>query len=483
MKLEAFKSQIKGKSVAVLGVGISHRPLIGKLCEYGANVCAFDAKDISALESVTSQYSVYIDAGNLHFVCGADYLSKLNDDKYDYVFRTPGMRPDKPEIVAAVQNGAVLTSEMEMFFELCPAEIFGITGSDGKTTTTTLVYEFLKEEGYKCLVGGNIGAPLFDRLESIESGDKIIVELSSFQLMTMTKSPNVGVITNLSPNHLDIHKDVDEYYDAKKNILTNATRVVLNYDNELTAALGEEIVKTNPEKELIWFGRQNRPVCKGNAERAVFVEDGCIKVDNGHLDDTVEADFTVLNVEEIRVPGVHNVENFMTAIAAVLEYVSIDSIKKVAARFTGVAHRIEYVREFNGVRFYNDSIASSPNRTIAGLKSFDQKVILLAGGKDKGIPYDEIGKPIVDYVKKLVLIGPTAKPIYNAVLAAMKNVDDSLTENDISFVEDYNQLVSKAVEVADVGDVVILSPASTSFDMFNNFEHRGNTFKEIVNNL
>jgi len=480
LKLEEFKKQIKGKSVAVLGVGISHRPLIGKLCEYGAKVWAFDGKDISALSNVTEQYASYVNDGSLSFVCGADYLSKLNDEKYDYVFRTPGMRPDKDEIIKAVDNGAVLTSEMEMFFELCPAEIFGITGSDGKTTTTTLVYEFLKEEGYNCFVGGNIGAPLFDRLEEMKSDDKIIVELSSFQLMTMKKSPNVSVITNLSPNHLDIHKDVDEYYDAKKNILTNATRIVLNYDNELTKEIGKSIATKNAEKELFWFGRCNKPTCVNDGERAVFVEDDSIKVSNGLGEDGV---VDVLNVSEIKVPGVHNVENFMTAIGAVVDFVSIDSIKAVAARFTGVAHRIEFVREVDGVRFYNDSIASSPNRTIAGLKSFDQKVILLAGGKDKGIPYDEIGQPIVDHVKKLVLIGPTAKPIYNAVLVAMKDGQNCLTENDIYFCEDYTQLVSKAVEIADEGDVVILSPASTSFDMFNNFEHRGNTFKEIVNNL
>lgn len=487
IKLEEFKSQIKGKRVAVLGIGISHRPLIGKLCEYGANVYAFDAKEVSALESVKEMCSSYIERGNLRFVCGADYLSKLNDNKYDYVFRTPGMRPDKAEIVEAVSNGAVLTSEMETFFELCPAEIFGITGSDGKTTTTTLVYEFLKEEGYNCFVGGNIGLPLFDRLEEMKSDDKIIVELSSFQLMTMTQSPNVSVITNLSPNHLDIHKNVEEYYDAKKNILNNATRVVLNYDNQLTKAIGENVSVDFSKKELVWFGRQNRPICKDVAERALFVEDGYIKVQNGQIgnddinceNNTVE----VLNTEEIRVPGVHNVENFMTAIGAVLDFVSIDSIKAVATRFIGVAHRIEFVREFNGVKFYNDSIASSPNRTIAGLNSFDRKVILLAGGKDKGIPYDEIGKPIVDHVKKLVLIGPTAQPIHDAVCAAMKDCDDCLTESDIFFAENYNQLVGKAVEIAEKGDVVILSPASTSFDMFANFEQRGNKFKEIVNKL
>lgn len=461
-KLEQFKKNIKNKKVAVLGIGISNIPLIKYLVNLGVNVTAFDKNSqenlsdaLSELKGLPVQYSL-----------GNDYLESLNG--FDVIFRTPGMRPDLPQLVAAVDKGAELTSEMEVFISLCPAQIFAVTGSDGKTTTTTLIYKILTEEGFNCWLGGNIGTPLLSKIDEVKDTDKVVLELSSFQLMTIKNCPSISVITNISPNHLDVHKSLNEYIDAKKNIFINQTendKLVLNYDNEITKSFSNEA-----KGICVFFSRVN------NIDTGVILKDGKLIVKNEN------EEIEIVNAESIKIPGVHNIENYMAATAATIDFVKPETIKKIATSFNGVEHRIELVRELNGIKFYNSSIDSSPSRTIAALSTFKDKVILISGGKDKGIPYDSIGQIIAEKVKCLLLIGATAPKIEEA-LNNYINQTDTECEIKIIHCNSYEEIVHRAYAEASPGDCVILSPASTSFDMFKNFEQRGNTFKELVNRL
>ena len=461
-KLIEFKENIKGKKVAVLGIGISHIPLIKYLYNLEVDITAFDKSDENKIKDVIDQFK----GMNIKYSLGEDYLKNLKG--FDVIFKTPGMRFDLHEIEEARKNGAKVTSEMEVFFELCPAQIFAVTGSDGKTTTTTLIYKMLVEQGYNCWLGGNIGTPLLDKIDEIKETDKVVLELSSFQLHTMTQSPQVAVVTNLAPNHLDMHKSMDEYVEAKKNIYLHqraSDKLIINYDNDITREF-----KKDAKGEVVYFSRINNidVGAKMNGNMLVY-RDG-------------KDEKEIVNAEDIVIPGVHNIENYLAAIAAVIDYVDVDTIRKVATTFKGVEHRIELVRELDGVKFYNDSIASSPSRTIAGLNSFKQKVILIAGGYDKKIPYDVMGEVLVNKVKCLVLIGQTAPKIEQAL---MKEIDRTGKGEDIPVIhcQTLREAVEKAYNFAKSGDIVIMSPASASFDMFKNFEERGKQFKDIVNSL
>ena len=458
MTLRAYIDALKGKKVAVLGVGVSNRPLLRLLSGCGADVTAYDRRDRAALAEVAGE----LETLGITLSCGDRYLDSL---AADVIFRTPGMRPDVPQIAEAVARGATLTSEMEAFFEVCPCRIIAVTGSDGKTTTTSVIARLLEQQGFTVYTGGNIGTPLLDKAGQMKPDDIAVLELSSFQLMTMKRSGDIAVVTNVAPNHLDVHKDMQEYTDAKRNVFAHqseAGRVVLNADNAITAAF-----VTEAKGEYLMFSR-NRCVYNG-----VYCQDGVIReAVNG-------TDTKIMDAKDIFIPGEHNVENFMAAFAAVRGLVSHENMRKVAMEFRGVAHRIELVREKDGVKYYNDSIASSPSRTTAGLRSFAQKVILIAGGKDKGVPFDSLGAEIVGHVKKLVLTGLTA----DKIRAAVENAPGYAGEPEIYTVEGFRDAVVQASRLAEPGDVVILSPACTSFDRFKNFEERGNVFKQIVNEL
>ncbi len=450
-KLEAFKAEIKGKKIDVLGIGVSNLPLIKFLAANGAAVHACDRREKADLGEVYDELL----ALDVSFSLGESYLDNLSGE---LIFKTPGMRFDHPKLLEAEARGSIVTSEMELFSEFCPAKIIAVTGSDGKTTTTTIINKLLREAGYKTWLGGNIGTPLFCSLEDIAEGDIVVLELSSFQLHTMKQSPAVAVITNISPNHLDMHKDYAEYIDAKKNIMLyqqEGDLLVVNSGNDVTAKIGAEA-----KGRLASFGRSE--AC------TVYEKDGVI-YRNGEA---------VIKVADIKIPGSHNVENYMAAIAAVGDMVSREDILAVARDFGGVEHRIELVRVLKDVKFYNSSIDSSPNRTINTLRVFPEKVIMISGGKDKGIPYDEIGPAIVESVKVLILIGATAGKIREALEKTPGHESVVVYE-----CEEYAEAVELAYEKAEPGDVVLLSPASTSFDRFRNFEERGKLFKSLVNAL
>ena len=459
MDFKQFFSQLKGKKIAMCGIGISNTPLILNFLKQGARVIACDRREREQIGKIADE----LESAGAELKLGEGYLDNL---EVDIIFRTPGMNFHLPELERARKRGIAVTSEMEVFFDLCPATIFAVTGSDGKTTTTTLIAKMLEAEGKRVFVGGNIGTPLLPEIENITPDDFVVAELSSFQLISMRKSPDVAVVTNVAPNHLDVHKDMDEYVEAKKNILLHQnafSRTVLNRDNDITESFRKDV-----RGQSLGFSMSRR------------LNNGAWLADDGVLHMAYRGiDVPVIDRKDIAVLGDHNVENYLTAITAVWGYVGVDSICKVAHEFGGVEHRIEFVRELDGVKYYNDSIASSPTRTIAGLKAFDQKVILIAGGYDKHIPFEPLMPYLVEKVKTLYLCGDTADKIEKS----LRDFDGYNGAPDIVRVKDIAEAVAAARKTAVSGDVVTLSPACASFDSYPNFAARGNHFKQLVNEL
>ena len=457
MTLREYLDAVRHKTVAVVGIGVSNEPLIRLLLQEGVAVTACDKRTREQLGKLAGE----LEARGARLQLGPDYLEGLDQD---IIFRTPGLRPDVPQLAKAVAGGSELTSEMEVFFRVCPCPIIAVTGSDGKTTTTTIIAELLKKAGNTVHVGGNIGHPLLCEAGDMRPTDYAVLELSSFQLMTMPYSPHIAVVTNLAPNHLDVHKDMAEYVAAKENIFRYQRPgdiAVFNQDNDITRQQAGRAVGT-----VRLFSRRSEP------EEGVFLRgEDILCRHNGQ-------ERRIMTTADIRLPGVHNVENYMAAIAAVEGLVPDGIIRDFARTFNGVEHRIELVRTYHGVRYYNDSIASSPSRTIAGLRSFPEQVILIAGGYDKHIPFDVLGPEIVEHVKLLVLCGATAGKIRAAVEQAPGYRPD---HPEILEVTPFQRAVEAARDRAQPGDVVTLSPACAAFDQFKNFMERGKTFKAIVN--
>ncbi len=459
--IKRFLESCCGKTVAFCGIGGSNLPLIRIFKKYGANVLACDKREREVLGENADKAIAY--GATLRL--GEDYLKDLNAD---IVFRTPGMRYYMDELVQLRRQGTAVTSEMEVFFDLCPCRTIAVTGSDGKTTTTTIISELLKAEGYNVHLGGNIGKPLLPEIESISPDDIAVVELSSFQLISMRKSPDIAVVTNLAPNHLDIHKDMQEYIDAKKNIVLHQNafgRAILNLDNDIAKSF-EEYTRG----QTCWFTRRAK-----SSNGAYLTEDGTVMM-NDYGKETA-----VMNVSDIKIPGLHNIENYLAAITAVWGMVKPETIQQVAQTFGGVEHRAELVRELDGVKYYNDAIGTSPTRTVKGtLSLYDRKIILIAGGYDKKIPYDEMGTVIPEKVKVLILLGATADKIEAATKAAPTYCEGNPV---IIRVNTMEEAVRAARENAVSGDIVSMSPASASFDMYRNFAEKGLHFKRIVNEL
>ncbi len=493
IKLDRFKNYIKGRKAAVCGVGISNTPLIKWLYGLGADITAFDMHDESepAIAKVVSDFK---EQGIVvKWSLGEGYLKPMFEDRFDIVFKTPKMRFTVDGLEAQRRKGAVLTTEMELFLDLCPAETFGITGSDGKTTTTTLVYEILKTAGYNCYLGGNIGTPLLDRIGKITPEDKVVLELSSFQLLGMRRSVDNAVITNITPNHLDFHYDYQEYISAKTNIFASqgATgKLVLNAANDLTYDM--------------------RNIAGGRV--SYFAGDTCVNLRNtypgadiafvdeeGYLCLQTPAGITrIIRKGEILIPGAHNVQNYLAAIALTSDLVGTEDIVTVAKTFKGVPHRIELVRELDGVRWYNSSIDTSPNRTINTMNALTDRGmhgVLLCGGKDKQCVYEGLGDAILKFSDRIVIYGSNAGLI-EQILAKEANgrkykvyvieggdeVYELPKTREIALAR-MTEAVKKAKSVAKAGDVVIMSSVGTSYDHFRHFEHRGDLFKELVNSL
>ena len=457
MTLQEYLNTLKDKTVAVIGIGVSNTPLIRLLLQNGIRVTACDKRSAADLGELAQE----LEESGAVLQLGADYLEGLDQD---VIFRTPGMRPDVPQLLAAKKKGSTITSEMEVFFDVCPCSIIAVTGSDGKTTTTTMIAELLRASGRTVHVGGNIGKPLLVEAGDMDPSDSVVLELSSFQLMTMGKSPRIAVVTNLSPNHLDMHKGMEEYVSSKENIFLHQSAgdvAVFNLDIDITREQS-----TRALGEVRMFSR------RAAVENGVFLRGEEIVRSRDGVENVV------MTTADIKLPGIHNVENYMAAIAALEGLVDDETIRRFAREFGGVEHRIELVRTLDGVRYYNDSIASSPTRTIAGLRSFKEKLILIAGGYDKNIPFDELGPEVVEHVKVLVLCGATADKIRAAVEAAPGYVPG---KPEIVTAATLTEAAEMARARAVEGDVVTLSPACASFDQFPNFMARGKAFKAIVN--
>ena len=465
-KIENFKNSVNGKQIAVIGIGISNIPAIKYLASMGAHVTALDKREVLDINIEELKNM------GITFILGTEYLSNLSG--FDYILRSPGVKPFTPELEKAVNDGAILTSEIELLMELAPCKIVRVTGSDGKTTTTTLISMFLKEAGFNVWLGGNIGTPLFSKLDEIKSDDIIVLELSSFQLMTAKKSPDISVITNISPNHLDYHRSYDEYIEAKENIFLHQQNgtIVLNSDDKMTEKFLKDIEQNSINSNVKYFSLNN------SNNVGCFFDGESVCYNDGNTITKIE------KKENIRLVGIHNIANICAAASAVIDMTGFDAIRKIITTFNGVKHRMEHIATIRGIKWYNDSIGTSPSRTMAGLNSFDQKIILIAGGYDKHIPYDVIGNPILNQVKHLVLIGATAPKIKEAVINAARAMNKDYTEFlTISEFKTLEECVNYCDEIAKTGDIVVMSPASASFDMYKNFEERGEHFCKLVETL
>lgn len=461
-KLKEFEEYIVNKKVAIIGLGVSNLPLIDYFHEKKACVTVFDSREIGEIpKDLMDKITNY----SIEFSFGKNYLSKLKG--YDLILRSPSCLPTVSELEEEAKRGAIVTTEVELLMKMCPCQIIGITGSDGKTTTTTLISEIIKKAGYKCFVGGNIGTPLFTKLCEISPEDKVVLELSSFQLMGMEISPDVAVITNITPNHLNIHKDYNEYIEAKKNIFKYQNKdgiLILNYDNEITRNCEKEA----PGKVIFFSSKQK-------LDNGYIVDGNVIK----ECDDRLRKH--IVDTEELTIKGKHNYENICASLAATKELVDESVAIEIIKKFPGVEHRIEFVREINGAKWYNDSASSTPTRTISGLNAFDkEEIILIAGGADKKLDYTPLAKPVLEKVKTLILMGETAGKIFEAVKQEQERENKELN---IYMVDSLKQAVILAKRYSKPGQVVLFSPASTSFDMFKNMYERGNIFKELVNRM
>ena len=460
-KLNEFNEYIKFRKVAVIGLGVSNLPLLDYLHDKKSTVTIFDDRNIDELpKEIVEKITNY----GFNFSFGKNSLEKLQN--FDLIFRSPSCLPTKPELQAEIKRGAIVTTEIELLMKMCPSKIIGVTGSDGKTTTTSLIYAILKDAGYNTYLGGNIGTPLFTKLEEIQPEDIVVLELSSFQLMGMEVSPNIAVITNITPNHLNIHKDFEEYIDAKKNIFKFQNEndiLILNYDNEITKNCSKEA-----NGKVIFFSGKEK------LDNGYIIDEGIIKI----CVDKIRKH--ILNVDEVILRGEHNYENIATALAATSTLVDLDVAIQTVKNFKPVAHRLEFVRELDGVKWYNDSASSSPTRTLAGINSYKEEIVLIAGGYDKNLDYKPLAKPILDKVSTLILMGQTSGKIFDCVKEEMEKENKKIP---IYVVDDLDNAIKTAKKYAKPNQVVLFSPASASFDMFKNAVQRGELFKEKVNKL
>lgn len=461
-KLEEFNNYIKFRKVAVIGLGVSNLPLLDYLHEQKAKVTVFDQRTI---DQIPKEVMDIITQNSFEFSLGENYLSKLQG--FDLILRSPSCLPTIPELAAEAERGALVTTEIELLIKMCPAKIIGVTGSDGKTTTTSLIYAILKEAGYNTWLGGNIGIPLFTKLPEMKSDDIVVLELSSFQLMEMNVSPSISVITNITPNHLNIHKDYEEYIDAKKNIFKFQDEngiLILNYDNEITKECGKEA-----NGKVIYFSSQEK------LENGFIVDEGVIK----ECEDGVRKH--IMECKSAKLRGIHNYQNICTALAATKTLVDTEKAVETIKEFNAVEHRLEFVREVNGIKWYNDSASSSPTRTISGINAFEgEEIILIAGGYDKNLDYTPLAKPVVDNVKALILMGQTSNKIFDAVTIEMEKQNKNVK---IYMCNSLQEVIDTARRIANPGQVVLFSPGSASFDMFKNAYDRGNQFKNLVLNM
>lgn len=448
--------------IVVLGLARQGLAAARWLSAQGAHVTVSDVK---AAEQLTAEVEALRDV-NVKFALGGHPLSLL--DECDYVCLSGGVPIDLPIVEEARRRGIALTNDAQLFVERCSAPIVGITGSAGKTTTTTLTGEILRAAHYETWVGGNIGNPLIGDLDQIMPTHRVVMELSSFQLDVMTISPQVAGVLNITPNHLDRHKTMDAYTEAKAHILDHQTfddTAVLGYDNPIARAL------SGRTRGYVRFFSREKLIGRG----AFLKGDRVIVVQNREQE--------VCRLGDIQLRGDHNVQNVLAACALTAALgVEPDAMAHAIREFKGVAHRLELVRDVNGVKYYDASISTAPERLMADLHVYDEPVVLLAGGRDKHLPWDEAARQIVERVRELIVFGEMAGLVQAAVEAQLDQSDARVLAG-IHHAATLEEAVAIAARVAQAGDVVLLSPGGTSYDAFKDFAERGDKFQELVKAL
>lgn len=462
-KYQEFINELKTKKIAIIGAGVSNLPLIKILVEQKCDITVFDKKELVDMDDATSKYII---DNNIKTSLGDGYLDDLNG--FDVIFRSPSFLPTNSCLVEEAKRGALITTEIEQVIKLSPCPIIGITGSKGKTTTTTILYNILVGMGYSTYLGGNIGTPLFFKLDEMKENDLVVLEMSSFQLMSMMVSPDISVITNISPDHLDVHGSYEEYINAKKHIFKNQNNngiLVLNLDDEIVSTFIDEA-----KGEVRYF--------KNNSKDKSILKDSYVLSD-GYI---CYNDEKIIDTSKLLLRGNHNFLNICAALNAIKDYINVSNkeLEEIVMNIKGVHHRLEFVREINGVKWYNDSASTTPDKALAGIYAFSEPIILIAGGYDKNISYEPLAKPILDKVSKLILFGATRDKIYNVVMKECQVTGKSIP---IYLLDSLEEVVNVANEVSESGDVVLFSPASASFDMFKNAYQRGDLFKSIVEKI
>lgn len=457
-ELNNFNNQLKGKKIAIIGAGVSNIPLIKYLYDLECKITLFDKNNLSNL---SKEVKDLIDEYKPNLSLGTNYLEKLSG--YDIIFRSPSFLPTNPYLIKEEEKGALITTEVEQVIRLAPCKVIGVTGSKGKTTTTTIINEILTKLGYHTFLGGNIGIPLFTKIKSMKKNDIVVLELSSFQLMNMKVSPNISLITNISPDHLDIHNSYEEYIDAKKCIFKNQTKndvIILNKNDKIVKEMAKETISI-----VKYFGTNK-------IKDSYYLKDNYIKYNDNIIIDT----------RKLILKGKHNYLNICAALNVINEITKIpnDKIENIVKKIRSVHHRLEFIREIDGIKWYNDSASTTPDKTLAGINSFQEKIVLIAGGYDKNISYEPLAIPILKKVSKLILFGDTKNKIYEAVMKEKKKNNYDIK---IYVMDTLEEVIDVAYEVSQSGEVVLFSPASASFDMFKNAYQRGEKFIELVNKL
>jgi len=463
-KFEEFKCELKEKRIAVIGTGVSNLPLIKVLVDLDCDVTVFDKKNF---EEMNTEVKEVIEANKIPTSLGENYLEKLIG--FDVIFRSPSFLPTNSYLVKEQERGALVTTEIEQVIKLSPCPVIGITGSKGKTTTTTILYNILKKLGLNAHLGGNIGIPLFTKLDSIQKEDIVVLEMSSFQLMNMTVSPHIALVTNISPDHLDVHGSYEEYIDAKKYIFRNQTEqdiLVLNADDEIVKKFSEE-----SRGEVRYFS--NKSLLEEEKCENSYVLNGSFIEYNGEK---------IIDTRNLMLKGVHNYLNVCAALNAIKDYIQVEKeeLENIIKEIKSVEHRLEFVRELDGVKWYNDSASTTPDKALAGIYAFDEDIVLIAGGYDKNISYESMAEPILDKVSKLILFGNTKTKIYDAVMECSRRTGKNVP---IYILDSLEEVILSARKLATEGEVVLFSPASASFDMFKNAYERGDLFKEFVEKM
>ena len=454
---------LSGKTVLVVGTGISGIAAVNLLATQSANIILLDGNTELSPETVAAKFSE-----DIHYDLILGDLPDQVMDRIDLAVLSPGVPTDLPFVVRMQEAGIPIWGEIELAYVCGKGKVVAITGTNGKTTTTALTGEIMKAYYDSVFVVGNIGLPYTQYAMQMCDDTVTVAEVSSFQLETIHKfCPQVSAILNITPDHLNRHHTMECYTETKARVAMNQTKeqmCVLNYEDERL----QQVAK-NMSTDVFWFSSARE------LERGIFLRGEEIVCRDGE-------EITLCNIHDLKLLGMHNYENVMAA-AAIAHGMNVpwDVIRKVVCEFQAVPHRIEFVKEVNGVKYYNDSIGTSPASTIAGLNAFDENIILLAGGSDKGLDYTEIGETIAKKVRVLLLTGPTAEKIENATKLAMNKAGKETVE--IIHCKDLQEAVSTANEKAKSGEIVLMSPASASFDAFKNFIERGIKFKEFVNNL